>query len=131
VLVGSAELLARARRWRKVLGGGLRQSGMLAAACLYALEHNITRLEEDHANALRLAESLVQVPGITCDPGTVQTNMVFVIIDDPAQAQPLEVFLRANGVLTLGGQVMRLVTHRDISAEGVERVGELFASFFR
>lgn len=131
VLVGGAELVARARRWRKVLGGGLRQSGMLAAAGLYALEHNVARLAEDHANALRLAESLAQVPGITCDPDSVQTNMVFAIIDDPAQAQALQAFLGANGVLTLGGQVLRLVTHKDVSAEGVARAGDLFATFFR
>ena len=72
VLVGSAELVARARRWRKVLGGGLRQSGMLAAAGLYALEHNVARLAEDHANALHLAEGLARVPGITCEPGSDQ-----------------------------------------------------------
>ena len=131
VLAGSAELVARARRWRKVLGGGLRQSGMLAAAGLYALEHNVARLAEDHANALRLAESLARVTGITCDPDSVQTNMVFAIIDDPAQAQPLADFLSANGVLTLGGQVLRLVIHKDVSAEDVARAGELFATFFR
>ncbi len=130
VLAGSAKLVAKARRWRKVLGGGMRQSGMLAAAGLYALEHNVGRLAEDHANALRLAEGLAQVPGITCDPGSVQTNMVFAIIDDPAQAQPLEDFLRANGVLTLGGQVLRLVTHKDVDEAGVARAVELCAAFF-
>ena len=131
VLVGSAELVAKARRWRKVLGGGLRQSGMLAAAGLYALEHNVARLAEDHANALRLAEGLAQIPGITCDQGSVQTNMVFVTIDDPARAQPLEAFLRANGVLTLGGEVLRLVTHKDVDAAGVAGVLKVFAAFFR
>jgi HAMP domain-containing protein len=131
ILVGSAELVVKARRWRKVLGGGLRQSGMLAAAGLYALEHNVARLAEDHANALRLAEGLTQIPGISCEPGSVQTNMVFATIEDPAQAQPLEDYLRANGVLTLGGQVLRLVTHKDVDADGVARAADLVAGFFR
>ena len=131
ILVGSAELVVKARRWRKVLGGGLRQSGMLAAAGLYALEHNVARLAEDHANALRLAEGLAQVPGISCDPGSVQTNMVFASIDDPVQAPRLEAYLGANGVLTLGGQVLRLVTHKDVDAAGVARTVELFAAFYR
>jgi threonine aldolase len=131
VLVGSAALVTKARRWRKVLGGGLRQSGMLAAAGLYSLEHNVGRLAEDHANALRLAEGLAQVPGISCDPGSVQTNMVFAIIDDPAQAQRLEAYLGANGVLTLGGQVLRLVTHKDVDAAGIAQAVDLVAAFFR
>lgn len=131
VLAGSTELVAKARRWRKVLGGGLRQSGMLAAAGLYALEHNVARLADDHANALRLAEGLAQLPGISCDPASVQTNMVFATIDDPARAQPLEAFLRANGVLTLGGRVQRLVTHKDLGAEAVARSVDVFAAFFR
>jgi threonine aldolase len=130
ILVGSAELVTKARRWRKVLGGGLRQSGMLAAAGLYALEHNVTRLVEDHANALRLAEGLAQVPGINCDPASVQTNMVFATIEDPTQAKPLEEYLRTHGVLTLGGQVLRLVTHKDVDSNGVVRAVELIESFF-
>lgn len=131
VLAGSEELITRARRWRKVLGGGLRQAGMLAAAGLYALEHNVERLAEDHANALRLAEGLAHLPGISCDPATVQTNMVFAIVDDPARAQPLEAFLKANGILTLGGQVLRLVTHKDIDAQAIDAAVARFAAFFR
>ncbi|QFU75581.1 low-specificity L-threonine aldolase [Halioglobus maricola] len=130
VLVGDADVLAKARRWRKVLGGGLRQSGMLAAAGLYALEHNIARLADDHSNARRLAEGLAAIPGVSCDPAAVQTNMVFAMIDDPAQAKPLEDFLRDNGVLTLGGQVLRLVTHKDVNEAGVERALVLVAEFF-
>ncbi|MCG2606802.1 MAG: beta-eliminating lyase-related protein, partial [Achromobacter sp.] len=75
VLVGSAELIARARRWRKVLGGGLRQSGVLAAACLYALEHNVERLAEDHANARLLADGLRGIAGVRVL--SQDTNMVF------------------------------------------------------
>jgi threonine aldolase len=108
----------------------MRQSGMLAAAGLYALEHNVARLADDHVNARRLAEGLAQVPGISCDPASVQTNMVFATVDDPARAQPLEAFLRANGVLTLGGQVLRLVTHKDVDAEAVTRSVDTFAAFF-
>ena len=88
-------------------------------------------MAEDHNNAALLAEGLAKVPGITCDPASVQTNMVFAIIDDPAQAKPLEDFLRERGVLTLGGQVLRLVTHKDVNAEGVARTVDQFAAFFQ
>lgn len=130
VLVGSSELVVKARRWRKVLGGGLRQSGMLAAAGFYALENNVARLAEDHANALRLAEGLERVPGVTCDPSSVQTNMVFATIEDPGRAQALEAFLGSKGVLILGGQVLRLVTHKDVDTESVTQTVQLFADFF-
>ncbi|AQA19299.1 low-specificity L-threonine aldolase [Halioglobus japonicus] len=129
VLVGSAEVVADARRWRKVLGGGLRQSGMLAAAGLYALDNSVERLAEDHDNARRLAEGLSRIEGISCDPATVETNMVFAVIENPEHADALKAHLEARGVLTLGGQVMRLVTHKDIDAAAVDASLALFASF--
>src|SRR3954454_16577509 len=75
VLCGSSALVARARRWRKVLGGGMRQAGVLAAAGLYALEHNVARLEQDHANAAALAQALSHLPGVSVEYGQSQTNM--------------------------------------------------------
>ncbi len=130
VLVGSSELVARARRWRKVLGGSMRQSGMLAAAGLYALAHNVERLEQDHANARLLAEGLADLPGLACDPAQVQTNMVFVALDKPEQAAPLAGFLADNGVLIFADPVLRLVTHKDLDADGIGRTVDLFAQFF-
>jgi threonine aldolase len=119
-LLGSAELIARARRWRKMLGGGLRQSGMLAAACHYALDHHVARLAEDHARAGRLAEGLRELVG---DEGVLQhTNMVFLRLDPARQAQ-LAAGLAERRVRILAGQgpVLRLVTHLDIDDAGIAR----------
>jgi threonine aldolase len=130
LLVGSKELIQEARKWRKMLGGGMRQAGILAAACEYALENNVARLQDDHDNALRLAQGLSQVPGISCDPASVQTNMLFIVIDDESRVGPFQDFLQTQGVLVLGGQVMRLVTHLDIDAHAVEKTIELARKFF-
>ena len=96
VLVGSAELIARARRWRKMLGGGLRQSGVLAAACLYALEHNVDRLADDHDNARQLAEGLRGIAGVRVL--SQDTNMVFAQFE-PARCEALTAALAADGIL--------------------------------
>jgi threonine aldolase len=117
VLVGSKALLQGAHRWRKVLGGGMRQSGVLAAACLYALDHNVERLAEDHANAAHLAAGLAQI-----DPIKVQshaTNMVFVQL--PAQhCAPLEAWLQERGILTHMLYATRFVTHKDVSRADID-----------
>jgi threonine aldolase len=127
VLVGRKDLIARARRIRKMLGGTMRQVGILGAAGIYALEHNVDRLAEDHANAERLAKGLAAL-GLKVDP--VQTNMVFVAV--PAEsAQALKAHLDANGVTTLGGSRMRLVTHLDVDAAGVDRALAAFGDFFQ
>ena len=127
VLVGKRDVIARARRIRKMLGGTMRQVGILAAAGLYALEHNVERLAEDHANAERLAKGLAAL-GLRVDP--VQTNMVFAQV--PAEsAAALKDHLMAQGVNTLGGAKMRLVTHLDVDAAKIDRALEAFASFFR
>src|SRR5262245_49218521 len=81
VLCGSAAHIAKARRWRKVLGGGMRQAGVLAAGGIHALQNNVERLAEDHDNARLLAQLLAQIDGVTVDPAAVQTNMVFVSVD--------------------------------------------------
>ncbi|MFY3680081.1 low-specificity L-threonine aldolase [Achromobacter xylosoxidans] len=126
VLVGSAELIARARRWRKVLGGGLRQSGVLAAACLYALEHNVERLAEDHANARLLAEGLRGIAGVRVL--SQDTNMVFAEFE-PARCDALTAALAADGILmrAVYGGPTRMVTHLDLSSDDVRRVIETVA----
>jgi threonine aldolase len=127
VLLGSREIVGRARRCRKILGGGMRQAGVLAAAGLYALEHNIARLAEDHANAERLAAGLARIPGLRVE--LPQTNMVFVHAP-PDRAGALVSHLQASGVLALPGARMRLVTHLDVSAAGIDRAVAAFGAFF-
>jgi threonine aldolase len=129
VLVGSSALIDKARRWRKVAGGGWRQAGMLAAACIYALDHHVERLAEDHARAARLAEGLRDIPGV--DLLGLHTNMVFV--DVPAdRLRELDAHLRAASVRISIGYLptLRLVTHLDVDDAGVERVIDAFKTFF-
>jgi threonine aldolase len=110
-----------------MLGGTMRQVGILGAAGLYALEHNVDRLAQDHANAERLAKGLAAL-GLPVDP--VQTNMVFVQVPKE-QAVALKKHLDSNGVVTLGGAKMRLVTHLDVDGAGIDRALAVFGSFFR
>ena len=117
-LCGSRELVARAHRVRKLLGGGMRQAGVIAAGALHALEHHVRRLAEDHANARRLAEGLQGLPGVTVQPP--QTNIVFVDLA-PAKAAGVVERLAAAGVLCTGLYRLRFVTHLDVSADDVER----------
>jgi threonine aldolase len=128
VLLGRREVVRRARRCRKILGGAMRQAGVLAAAGLYALEHNIERLADDHANAERLAAGLARIADLRLEPP--QTNMVFVDVP-PDRAGALVAHLRSMGVLTLPGTRMRLVTHLDVSAADVDRAVAAFGAFFR
>jgi threonine aldolase len=128
VLVGSRDLMARAHRCRKILGGAMRQAGVLAAAGLYALEHNVDRLAQDHSNAERLAAGLGGIDGLRVEPP--QTNMVFVHVP-AARAGALVTHLKAAGVLALPGARMRLVTHLDVDAAGVDRAIAAFSAFFR
>jgi threonine aldolase len=129
VLCGSHELIAKARRWRKVLGGGMRQAGILAAAGIVALNDQVERLEDDHLHARLLAEGLAAVTGVTVDPAAVQTNMVFAVVDS-ACAEPLRQHLGRCGVVVPKGAAMRLVTHLDISRDDVDRVVAAFREFF-
>jgi len=117
-LCGSRDLIGRAHRVRKMLGGGMRQAGVLAAAALHALDHNIDRLADDHANARRLAEGLQGLPGVRCD--MPQTNIVFVDVA-PERAHGVVERARELGVLCTGLYRLRLVTHLDVSATDVER----------
>lgn len=109
----------------------MRQAGVIAAACQYALEHNIERLSQDHEHARILARGLAAIAGISCDPAAVQTNMVYMTVDDEALATPLTDYLAERGIRVPGGQVKRLVTHLDIHQRGIEAMLEACDSFLR
>jgi threonine aldolase len=125
VLLGSREFVQKAKRARKILGGGMRQAGVIAAAGLYALENNVERLRIDHDNAEKLARGLRE---LKLDV-QLNTNMAMVKIP-PEQAQPLADQLKKKDVLVLPRAPMRLVTHLDVDAAGIERALGGFRSFF-
>ena len=122
-LAGSRDLIATARRYRKLFGGAMRQVGFLAAACLYAVENHVERLADDHANARLLADTVAATPGLTLDPAEVHTNVVWFRVD-PALGAPktLAAVLKQQGVLVaaLGHDMVRLVTHLDVSRSDCE-----------
>lgn len=130
LLCGSRELIARARRIRKMLGGGMRQAGLLAAAGSYALEHHIDRLADDHALATRLADGLSGIPGLRVE--SPQTNIVFADLVGDARERGAELlaFLKERGILANGLYRLRFVTHLDVDAEGVERSVAAVREFF-
>lgn len=124
IIAGSSAMMRRAHRFRKMFGGGMRQAGILAAAALYALDHHVERLAEDHRNARRLAEGLAELPGIELDPATVETNIViFAVRGGPLSADELVAQLEARGVrmIAIGGDRVRAVTHLDVTAEQIEQ----------
>jgi threonine aldolase len=130
VLVGTEALIKAGLRWRKMLGGGMRQSGILAAAGLHALDHHVTRLAEDHARAGRLAAGLKNIEAISVQG--CFTNMVF--IDVPAERlRALDSHLLASGVRASIGYLpsVRLVTHLDVDDAAIDRAVDVFADFFR
>jgi threonine aldolase len=118
-LVGSAELIAEAWRWKQMLGGAMRQSGIVAAGGLYALDHHVDRLADDHARARRLAEGLAALPGVELDLATVETNiLVFAVPDAPAFCAALD---RAGVmVIALDARRVRAVTHLDVDDDGID-----------
>ena len=117
-LCGSPELIARARRHRKMLGGGMRQVGLLAAGAMFALDHHVDRLADDHVNACRLADGLSAIPGITVV--APQTNIVFASVEGGRGSALLE-HLERRGVLATGLIGLRFVTHLDVDAADVDR----------
>ena len=127
LLLGSAPFIDAARRWRKALGGGMRQSGVLAAAGLYALEHQVARLAEDHDNAAYLAEGL---RGIGLDAPPPQTNIVYVSIPR-ADVAPLREALVSAGILATVAERTRLATHLQVSGADVAAAIDAFAAYFR
>jgi threonine aldolase len=125
-LAGSDDFVAQAWRWKQMLGGALRQSGIVAAAALYALDHNVERLGDDHARARRLAEGLAGLPGIELDPSLVETNIVvFGVADADDFCRRLE----AEGVRmgALDERTVRAVTHLDVDDAGIDRALEAVA----
>ena len=130
-LCGSKELIARARRIRKMAGGAMRQSGVLAAAASHALEHHVERLADDHALARRLAEGLQGIEGVRVE--APQTNIVFVDLEGAARArsQDLLPFLATQGVLATGLYRLRFATHLDVDPAGIDRAIAAFRRFFR
>ncbi len=130
VLSGPEDLIRRARRMRKMLGGGMRQAGVLAAAGVHALDHHVDRLADDHANAKRLAEGLAAIGRLTVDLDAVDTNMLF-IQPEPGDHDALHAHLAENGIVLSGQKPkIRVVTHLDVTAEDVERIVETVASFY-
>ena len=128
LLLGSRELIGRAVRARKMLGGGLRQAGVLAAAGIFALEHNVSRLADDHAHAQRLADGLRSIGALKVDGP--HTNMLFVTVP-PDRLAALQSFLRNHGILILArSATVRLVTHLDVGAAGIDRATAAFHEFF-
>jgi threonine aldolase len=119
-LAGSEELIEEAWRFKQMMGGALRQAGIVAAAGLYALDHNVERLAEDHENAKALAEGLAELPGARLDASKVETNIVIFEVDDPAGVYKQ---LASAGVESqqMGPGRIRLVTHMDVSRADIER----------
>jgi threonine aldolase len=131
LVVGAEGFVARARKVRKMLGGGMRQAGVIAAAGIVALEETVPRLREDHANARRLAEAIATIPGLACDLARVHTNIVnFSVLREDLSAPWLEERMIQEGVLfhALDQREMRMVTHRDVSREGLEYALERLAA---
>jgi threonine aldolase len=133
-LVGPRDLITKARRVRKQFGGGMRQAGILAAGAIYALDHHVERLADDHANAQILAAAVRSSPGLELSPATVDTNLVWVRID-PAlcTAQRLVDVLREEGILlhALGQHAVRACTHLDVDASGATRAAETLEKVVR
>ena len=127
LLVGSRAYLAVAHRWRKVLGGGMRQVGLLAAACLYALEWHYDRLAQDHANAERLAQGLAAIAGV--GPVSQATNMVFARFPEASCAQ-LQAWLGERGILAQVHPNTRFVTHLDVSEADIDAVVAAVGAYF-
>jgi threonine aldolase len=121
VLAGPRALIVRAHRYRKMLGGGMRQVGVLCAAALYALDHHFTRLAEDHQNARRLAEGLAELPGIALDPSQVETNIViFDVRFIPAAEFVQRAAAAGVRINAIGPKRIRAVTHLDVTARDIE-----------
>ena len=125
-LCGSKEFIARAHRVRKMTGGGMRQTGLLAAAASHALGHHLERLADDHALAQRLAQGLQGIAGLQVR--SAQTNIVFVDVAD-GRAPDLLAFLKARGVLATGLIGLRFVTHLDVDAAGIDRAIDAIRAF--
>jgi threonine aldolase len=121
VFCGGAEKVEQARRWRKMIGGGTRQAGVLAAAGLYALDHMVDRLAEDHANARTLAEGLAEIDGVRCELERVETNIVFIELERMGAPEFVEECEKHGLKADWSGPRVRLVTHFGIEPEDVQQ----------
>jgi threonine aldolase len=132
-VAGSAELVESARRSRKLLGGGMRQAGIIAAGALHAIRHHVARLSDDHANARLLAEGLADCRRMRCDPEQVETNIVFGSVLDGTPVDGLIAEMAGVGVLcgALDRQTVRFVTHLDVGSEAVTAAVERLRAMLR
>ncbi|HWG45542.1 MAG TPA: low-specificity L-threonine aldolase [Gemmataceae bacterium] len=127
-LAGSKEFVAQARRIRKLFGGGMRQAGVLASAALYALDHHIERLADDHRNAQVIARAIAATPGLRLTPADVETNLIWFQVErELGTAKEVAAALKERGVLVhaAGPQTMRACTHLDVSAAQAERAADV------
>jgi threonine aldolase len=126
-LAGPKAIIAKARRQRKLFGGGMRQAGIVAAGALYALDHHIERLADDHRNAKIIGQAIADTPGLTLTPSKVDTNLVWFRIDPAAgNAKDITAQLKQAGILVhaVGPQKIRICTHLDVTQAQAERVAE-------
>ncbi len=133
IIVGSEEFIKEAHRYRKMLGGGMRQVGILAAAAIYALDHNIERLEQDHLHAKKLVEAISGINGFSINPAHVETNIiVFDVSQSKYSVDQILEMLRQHGVLMVqfGATLIRAVTNLEVSAEDIDRTIEIMQELF-
>lgn len=130
IVTNDRPMLDKLRRFRRMYGGGMRQAGILAAAGIYALDHNVLRLKEDHDHARRLARLLQKIPTVSLDPDRVETNIVmFDVVDSSRSTQEIVATLKKEGVLlnAVGGMTLRAVTHLDVTTQDIEKAGQILA----
>jgi threonine aldolase len=133
LVAGTKEFIDRVHRFRKMFGGGMRQVGIIAAAGIYALDHHIERLREDHQNAKRLAVGLKEIKGVSIDPKRVETNIViFDVANTGLTAGQVAEGMKKEGILihAFGKMQIRLVTHLDVTAEDIEKALKTFGKVF-
>ena len=130
VLCATEGLIKRARRWRKVLGGGMRQAGIIAAAGVYALENNIERLAEDHEHAALLAQGLQDIDELDVEYAAAQTNMVFARVAK-SDNKPIQQFMQDKGIIIREGPRFRLVLHLDIQRQDIDTVVAAFKAYYK
>ncbi|WP_260260593.1 low-specificity L-threonine aldolase [Vibrio intestinalis] len=129
LLLGDKAFIAKARRLRKMVGGGMRQAGILAAAGKLALTEQVEQLKQDHLNAKRLAQGLAEIKGFHVNPDFVQTNIVFAKLGEEIDAKALVHYLTEKGITASAANPMRFVTHKDISAHDIETALSALAQF--
>jgi threonine aldolase len=133
-LAGPRDFIAKGRRVRKLFGGGMRQAGVAAAACIYALDHNVERMAEDHANARLIAKAIAETPGLRPYPPEIETNLIWFRVEPTlGPAKDIAAKLKEHGILVhvAGPQTLRACTHLDVSAAQAERVAETFRKAFK